>query len=130
MPLIICNRKNLTLTVPFKGVLYGKRILKECPKRDSVYFAIDGKQRISTVKLFIDDGFVLTGLDPIELKDPETGDIEEVDINGLHFSELDDVFQDAIESATLTVIVINEATDDEICEYFYYLNNGMPLNRS
>lgn len=97
-------------------------------KRDNIYFAIDGKQRISTARAFVNDEFALTGLDPVEIYDEETDDVEEVDVNGFRFSELPEIFKDAIESAVLTIVIINDATDDEICEYFYYLNNGVPLN--
>ena len=97
-------------------------------KINGVYSAMDGKQRITTVQKFMHDEFELEGLDPIEIYDSETGENEEVDINTLLFSELEECLQDAIKDATITAIVINDPTEDEMCEYFYYLNNGMALN--
>lgn len=93
-----------------------------------VYSAMDGKQRITTIQRFMNDEFALEGLEPVEIDDDETGETEEVDINTLHFSELEESLQEEIKTSTLTVIIINEPSDDEMCEFFYYLNNGMPLN--
>lgn len=97
-------------------------------KNDGRYSAMDGKQRITTISKFLNDEFPLEGLEEVEVFDDETGEIEEVDINTLYFSELEECLQNAIKDATLTAIVINDPTEDEMCEYFYYLNNGMPLN--
>ena len=58
----------------------------------------------------------------------ETGEIEDIDINGMCFSELPQELQDAITDATITVIVINNASEDDECEIFYDLNNGKPLS--
>ena len=97
-------------------------------KFGDTYSAMDGKQRITTIQKFINDEFTLEGLEPVEINDDETGESEEVDINTLTFSELEESLQNAIKDSALTVIIINEPTDDEMCEFFYYLNNGMPLN--
>lgn len=97
-------------------------------KFGDVYSAMDGKQRITTIQQFMNDEFTLEGLETLEIYDDETGETEDVDINTLTFSELEESLQDAIKDATLTFIIINEPSDDEMCEYFYYLNNGMPLN--
>lgn len=97
-------------------------------KIDGVYSVMDGKQQMTTIKQFMNDEFALDGLEPIEILDSETNEIEEVNVNELYFSELDECLQNAIKDATLTVIIINNPTDDEICEYFYCLNNGMSLS--
>lgn len=97
-------------------------------KSGKVYSAMDGKQRTTTIVEFLNDKFPLSGLDTLEIYDDETEDTEDVDINGLYFSELEECIQNAIKDSILTVIVINDPTDDEMCEYFYYLNNGMALN--
>lgn len=97
-------------------------------KINGIYSAMDGKQRITTIKKFMNDEFALEGLAPIEISDSDTGDIEEVDVNTLYFSEMEECLQNAIKDATITAIIINDPTEDEMCEYFYYLNNGMALN--
>ena len=97
-------------------------------KIEGVNSAMDGKQRTMTIHAYLNDEFALEGVDPVEILDTETGDVEEYDINALHFSELEECVQNAIKDSTLTVIIINDPTEDEMCEYFYYLNNGVPLN--
>ncbi len=97
-------------------------------KFGDTYSAMDGKQRITTIQRFMDDEFALEGLETVEISDDESGEIEDVDINTLVFSELEESLQDAIKDSLLTVIIINEPSEDEMCEFFYYLNNGMPLN--
>lgn len=97
-------------------------------KFGETYSAMDGKQRITTIQRFMNDEFALEGLGTVEILDDESGETEEVDINTLHFSELEEVLQDAIKDSAITVIIINEPSDDEMCEFFYYLNNGVPLN--
>ena len=97
-------------------------------KFGDTYSAMDGKQRITTIQRFMNDEFALEGLETVEILDDESGEIEEIDINTLTFSELEESLQDSIKDSVLTVIIINEPSDDEMCEFFYYLNNGMPLN--
>lgn len=97
-------------------------------KFGETYSAMDGKQRITTIQRFMNDEFALEGLETVEISDDESGETEEVDINTLTFSELEESLQDAIKDSVLTIIIINEPSDDEMCEFFYYLNNGMPLN--
>lgn len=97
-------------------------------KFGETYSAMDGKQRITTIQKFMNDEFALEGLETVEFFDDESGETEEVDVNALTFSELEECLQDAIKDSALTIIIINEPSDDEMCEFFYYLNNGMPLN--
>ena len=97
-------------------------------KHDEIYSNLDGKQRSHTYVEFYNDEFSLEGLDPITVMNTETGEEEDIDINGMCFSELPQELQDAITDATITVIVINNASEDDECEIFYDLNNGKPLN--
>lgn len=96
-------------------------------KYGDVYSLIDGKQRTDAIVSFLAGEFALEGLEAVEVEKKDGG-VEEVDINGLTFAELDDVIQDNIKGATLTIIIINEPTDEKVCEIFYKLNNGKPLN--
>lgn len=97
-------------------------------KHEEIYSNLDGKQRSHTYVEFLDDEFVLEGLDPIEVMNTETGEVEDVELNGKCFSELPQELQDAITDSTITVIVLNNATEDEECEIFFDINNGKPMN--
>ena len=97
-------------------------------KHGDIYSNLDGKNRSYTYTSFLEDEFALEGLDSIELRNTETDEIIEYDLNGKIFSELPKEIQNAITDATISVDVINNATEDEECEIFYDINNGQPLN--
>lgn len=92
------------------------------------YSLIDGKQRTDAIVGYINEKYALEDLESVIIFDPKTNEEEEIDINGLYFSELPDAIQEAIKMSTLTIIIINEPSDDKVCEIFYKLNNGKPLN--
>lgn len=94
---------------------------------NTLFSAIDGKQRGLTLIKFLNDEWEIHGLESFEVED-EDGNILEIDLNGKRFSELEDVFQNAIKDATLSIVLLHNPTDDQVCEYFYLLNNGKPLN--
>lgn len=96
--------------------------IKVKSKEVSIYDCIDGKQRSTTFKLFMENAFKLEGLEPIIQSDGS-----EIDINGLTFEELDEEMQDAIKSYTLTVYYFSDITDDEVAEMMSRLNNGKVL---
>ena len=75
-------------------------------KHGNIYSNLDGKQRCLTYVEFYNDKFELEGLDPIAVMNTETGEVEDIDINGMCFSELPQELQDAITDATITVITI------------------------
>jgi conserved hypothetical protein len=97
-------------------------------KHDEIYSNLDGKQRSHAWVEFVNNEFALEGLDPISVRDSETGEIRDININGMHYGDLPEEFQNAILDSTITVIVMNNATEDEECEIFFDINNGKPLN--
>lgn len=96
-------------------------------KYGDIYSLIDGKQRTNAIVSFLNDEYALEDLEPIEIEH-EDGGIEEIDINGMTFHELDEKIQEDIKAATMTVIIINEPSDEKVCEIFFKLNNGKPLS--
>ena len=92
-------------------------------KYGETYSLIDGKQRSTAISRFLSGEFSLEGLEPFETENEEGG-VEEIDLNGMTFADLPGIFQDAIKESTLTVIVMNDPTEDEICDIFFKLNNG------
>lgn len=96
-------------------------------KNESKYDILDGKQRLTTIRDFINDKFVLTGI-------PEETEVEMdygndmMDLNGMKFSELPESVQEAILDYSLTVYYFDGLTDEETNEMFFRLNNGKPLS--
>lgn len=87
-------------------------------KRDGIYEMLDAKQRLSSIKEYIDDEFELSNIP----------DVDGEDINGRKFSELDEDLQDEILSYSFTIYYFDGITDEEIGEMFFRLNNGKPVS--
>lgn len=98
-----------------------------CNKIEDIYEGEDGKQRVYTIIKFLNDEIVLVGLEPFEVINDD-GEIEEIDINGFKFSELPECFQNAIKEYTFTVCFTDNASQDEVADTFFNLNNGQALN--
>ena len=105
------------------------------------FSVLDGKQRLTTIYDYMKDGFSLSGNTPdvnIQKKrvvtdengkrKPETI-IEEYEIAGKYFSEIDAKLQDKLKDKVLSVIILVDCTDEEIEDQFYRLNNGTALTK-
>lgn len=103
-------------------------------KNDNVYSLLDGKQRATTVKRFLNDEFALKNIPEIEhevtteVDGESTTTTEILDINGKKFSELPEDIQDTIKDYSFNIIYFDGITDDEVSEMFCRLNNGKPLS--
>lgn len=84
---------------------------------------IDGKQRITTIFDFLDSIFPLA-------KDFKASDDTEYDSLAplKYFKTFSDTDKKRFENIQLSVITIMNATEDDIEELFFRLNNGEPLN--
>ena len=96
-------------------------------KVGDVFEGVDGQQRSKTIQKFINDEFVLDGLDMFTVVNYD-GETEEIDINGLKYSELPECFQNAIKEYCFTIYYKDNADQAEIAELFYNLNNGQGMN--
>ncbi|MFD1705231.1 DUF262 domain-containing protein [Siminovitchia sediminis] len=87
-------------------------------------YVLDGKQRILTMKNFV-EGFFRLHEDTPEV----TIDDEKFEIAGKFYSELDEEVQDMIISRTIVTYTIDgeTATDEEIEDLFFRMNNGLAL---
>lgn len=109
--------------------IFAKRIDDGTGKRGgNIYYIMDGKQRLSTVKEYLNDEFALTNLNPITYKDIETDEEKTVDISEKKFSELPEAVQDILKDTTFSVTYFDNLTDEEERELFKRLNAGKPLS--
>lgn len=92
-------------------------------KEDGNISIIDGVQRLSCVRDFLDDKFALS-------KDMESVMVngEEKSIGGLKFSKLDEDTKDAILNSELQVYELTDCTEKDVREMFRRQNAGKPLN--
>lgn len=96
-------------------------------KVDGTYEAMDCKQRSLTILKFLHDEFALSGVIPIEVINNE-GELEELDINNLKFSELPECVQNAIKDCNIKIWHLNEADQEQVARNFCNLNNGKTIN--
>ena len=87
------------------------------------YKVIDGQQRIRTLMGFLNDDFALDD----SARDLQI-DGKSYAIAGKTSSQVgDDVRVKRLIPYPITVVVISQATEDEVADLFYRLNNGTPL---
>lgn len=120
--------ESLILSYPVPQV-YARRIIgKENKKGDSIYFILDGKQRLSTIKEFLNDEFALTKLSPVTYFDDELNEEVTLDITNKKFSELPDGLKDLLYTVTFSIVYFDNLTKEEEKILFRKLNNGKPLS--
>lgn len=109
--------------------VYAKRTDDGSGKRGgNIYSILDGKQRLSTVKQFLNDEFALTELPPVTYLDETLGEKQTVDVSGKRFSELPEGLRDLLQAITFSVVYYDNLTPDEERELFKRLNAGKPLS--
>lgn len=97
-------------------------------KEDGKEYVIDGLQRLSIIKSFVDNEFALTSnLKPITYTEGDK--TIELNLSKLKFKKLPEELQDTILGATLVYYKIEDCKEGEINEVFLRLNNGVPLNK-
>ena len=113
-------------------VVFAKRGTEVDPEtgkeKKKVYDVLDGKQRLSTIKGFLNDEFALSALAPVVYHDEETDEDITVDISEKKFSELPEALQDQISNVGFTCIYFDNLTVAEEREMFKRLNAGKPLS--
>jgi hypothetical protein len=94
-----------------------------------VYAVVDGKQRLTTIWRFLEDGFPLAPQFRVEEANlPESPPGATPPAGGMRFSAFDPLWQEVLKTTFLSVVLIQNATEQDIEELFSRLNNGEPLN--
>jgi hypothetical protein len=94
-----------------------------------VYAIVDGKQRLTTIWRFLRDELTLASdFAVIEANLPALPEGVRHPRGGEMFSSLDPAWQRVLRMTFLSVVLIRDATPDDIEELFSRLNNGEPLN--
>lgn len=88
------------------------------------YAVVDGKQRLHTIYAFLQGDFALAT--DFSLIEPRGGQPDPQP--GAKFSELSEYWQEELKGTSLSVVLIQNAADEDIEELFSRLNNGEPLN--
>lgn len=120
--------ESMILGYPIPSI-FAKRIDDGSGKRgNNVYYIMDGKQRLSTVKEYMNDEFALSELNPVTYLDDKTNEECKIDITNMRFSELPEALQDYLNTVSFNVIYFDNLTKEEERELFKRLNAGKPLS--
>lgn len=93
-----------------------------------VYAVVDGKQRLTTIWAYLQDGFPLAPTFQIEPGNmPDVLADAVAPAGALRFSQLDPRWRAVLMQTFLSVVLIHDATEEDIEELFSRLNNGVPL---
>ena len=94
-----------------------------------VYAIVDGKQRLTTIWRFLTNEFGLANDFRIEVANlPDLPAHVPHPVAGQRFSELHPAWQQVLRRTYLAVVLIQNATEEDIEGLFSRLNNGEPLN--
>ena len=102
-----------------RGYDIPKLYLRQISSSDYEWEIIDGQQRLRAIWQFIENRYTLS-----EDFDSVLGH----QIAGKLFSDLDDDLQQDFRAYELSVVVVEDAVDDDIEDMFLRLQNGVPLN--
>lgn len=105
------------------------------------FSVLDGKQRLTVIYDYMNDGFKLSEDTPtvnVQTRMAVTDDdgqrkskviVDEYEVAGKYYSELDTKLQDKLKDKVMSVIILVDCTDEEIEDQFYRLNNGTALTK-
>lgn len=109
---------------------------------DDAFSVLDGKQRLTTICEFVEDGFRLNKNLPIirqrrravitdedGQRHPQFVELEH-DVSGKLFSELDERMKEKIYDFNFSVVLLCDCTEEDVESQFYRLNNGSALVNS
>lgn len=90
----------------------------------NVYYILDGKQRLTSIISYLNNEYILH-------KDTPSARIngKEYNIANKSYDDLEEELQDEIISFSLQIYRLDEATDEDIEEVFFRLNNGTSLSK-
>lgn len=94
-----------------------------------VYAVIDGKQRLNTIWRFLDDALTLA--DDFRIEPANTPDLPAGVASphaGARFSQLAPAWQKALKRTPISVVLVQDATEEDIEDLFSRLNSGEALN--
>lgn len=120
--------ESMILSYPIPQIFARRIVNEENKKSNNIYFILDGKQRLSTVKEFLNDEFALSKLPSVTYFDDELNEEVTLDISNKKFSELPEGLKDLLNTVTFNIVYFDNLTKEEEKLLFRKLNNGKPLS--
>ena len=92
-----------------------------------IYDFLDGKQRINSIRGFIENEYYLTSIPEVTYTDANGKEVT-IELEGKYFDDLPEELQDAIKDYHLTIYYYEDITPEQVRMLFAKLNNGKPLS--
>jgi len=133
------EQKSLFIDTIFNGYLVPEvYIIKEGTDDFCPMSVLDGKQRLTTIYDYYNDGFKLSkDLDSITINDFRFDDeknridnIKTYEIANKSYSQLDDSLKEIFKSFKINAKLLAGYTDEQVEEQFYRLNNGSVFTKA
>ena len=122
----VWNKNRQSLLISSLLLSYPVPPLYARKREDGVYDMLDGKQRLTTIKRYLNNEFALEGIGFVTMM--VNGEEVEVDLDGYKYEDLPNDLKDDLDAASLTIYYYDSITDDEVAEMFFRLNWGVPMN--
>lgn len=119
------EKKSLLIDSMIRGIDIPKIYLNKKKTGAFIYEVADGQQRIDAIKKFKDDDLELRGDSMWGLN---LNKIEEIEVGGQSYSELDKKLRNRFDKYSLTIAIVEDATSYEIRTLFGRLQLGEKLS--
>lgn len=106
-------------------IIYSKKIVNPETNK-SVYYIMDGKQRLNSLYEYLTCQYKLTDLNDVVIEN-FVGEKKQYKIANMFYDDLDKSLQDRIANTMFTIVLFDDLTPLEEREIFRRLNNGKPL---
>ena len=118
-PIWSVNHQQLFIDSILRGYDIPKLYLRKLRDEPYAWEVIDGQQRLRAIWDFMENGFSL----------PEDADpVDGHKVAGLYYENLPDPLDQDFAAATLSIVEVDEAQEEEVEDMFLRLQNGVPLN--
>ena len=118
-PVWSVSQQQLFVDSILRGYDIPKLYLRSNPRQQYEYEIIDGQQRLTAIWRYLDNKYALSD---------ESDAVQGHQIAGELFEDIHDDLKQELQAYELSIVVVEDAQDDEVEDMFLRLQNGVPLN--
>ena len=118
-PVWSVSQQQLFVDSILRGYDIPKLYLRSNPRQQYEYEIIDGQQRLTAIWRYLDNKYALSD---------ESDAVQGHQIADKLFEDIHDDLKQELQAYELSIVVVEDAQDDEVEDMFLRLQNGVPLN--
>lgn len=119
----IWTKRQASLLIQTMMIDYPVPPLYAAKDENGAFAIFEGKQRITSIVSYLKNEFALAGCPEVTLSDGSS-----LKVNGKKYDDLPEDLQEKVRYATITSFYFEDATEDQIADMMWRLNNGKPLS--